>query len=158
MGEWKKLGVERPPYGEVVRLADGRLRALGDPDFGVGGFWIDHYGNEEYAFDSDEWQGIEHLGKECPECKRDEQPKVVRETHKLPHGFVLHSNAGRLPKGHAGRAVPDGDCEWSVGIEVEWKRVGGRVVYSSLTDLGSGDDVRDHVRETVERFRKALGG
>ena len=81
----------------------------------------------------------------------------------LPHGFTLTATAGILPEGHLGKEEPATPTCWSVGLELYWTAV-DRVVWAELKDFvdcdgaRSGDQVREHIRATVERFTGALGG
>lgn len=84
------------------------------------------------------------------------EPKVVREKHKLPHGFSLESEWD-------GRSVL---YQWFEPGTKDGKYLPGLLPGNRLRlrewvytpERSCGDGAREHIRETVARFRKALGG
>ena len=84
------------------------------------------------------------------------------QVFELPHGFRLAAKAWILPEGHPGKAFRyTPDC-WTVGFSLYWSAVDD-IVWSEVKDFvdcdgaKSGDQAREHIRATVERFARALG-
>lgn len=73
------------------------------------------------------------------------EPRFVKETHKLPHGFVLRTRATCLREG------------WTVEATLTWPST-QNTVWSGRVRRASSDRARDYIRQTVADFTKALGG
>ena len=71
----------------------------------------------------------------------------VKETHKLPHGFVLHTIAGQTFD----------KKNWQLFARLAWPGVTGTVWENTWFRL-SADGVGDAIRDTVDDFTTRLGG
>lgn len=77
-----------------------------------------------------------------PPAKRE----PVTERYKLPHGFVLRTNAYLEGK------------EWHVGAWLVWPSANRGPVWEGACQAFGSDAARDWIRDLVARFTKALGG